>query len=60
VIFPRLARALRFEVGGVEVFARYVRHPGFPGRHYFAKAMAYYLTIWRDLARRAMKMVIGK
>ena len=28
VIYPRRARALRFEVRGKTVFARYVRHPG--------------------------------
>ena len=37
MIYPRAARALRFEVGGRTVFAAHVFHPGFPGRFY-AKA----------------------
>jgi hypothetical protein len=58
MIYPRSAKALRFEIGGIEVFARYVRHPGFPGRRYFAKALAYYSIIWRDLAKRVISMVM--
>lgn len=35
LIFPRKAEALRFEVGGKTVFAKYVR--GFPGRFFVRK-----------------------
>jgi len=39
MIFPRRARALRFEVGGQVVFARYVRHPGTRGQFFMRRAL---------------------
>lgn len=38
-IFPRRARALRFEVGNDVIFARYVRHPGSKPRSYMRRAL---------------------
>jgi hypothetical protein len=54
MIYPRVAEVLAFEVGGQIVFARYVRHPGFPGRRYFAKAVGEYLRSAGEIFRRAM------
>jgi len=39
MIFPRRARALRFEVGGQVIFARYVRHPGTRGQFFMRRAL---------------------
>jgi hypothetical protein len=57
MIYPREAEVLAFEVGGQVVFARYVRHPGFPGRRYFAKAVGEYLRVAGEIFRRAMGAV---
>lgn len=38
-IRPKTARRLRFEVGGTEVFARIVRHPGMPAKPYLRPAL---------------------
>jgi hypothetical protein len=54
MIYPRVAEVLAFEVGGQTVFARYVRHPGFPGRRYFARAVGEYLRSAGEIFRRAM------
>jgi Glu-tRNA(Gln) amidotransferase subunit E-like FAD-binding protein len=54
MIYPREAEVLAFEVGGQVVFARHVRHPGFPGRRYFAKAVGEYLRVAGEIFRRAM------
>ncbi|MEM2922519.1 MAG: hypothetical protein QXF26_09425 [Candidatus Bathyarchaeia archaeon] len=39
IIRPRRARALRFEIGGEVIFARYVRHPGARGQFYMRRAL---------------------
>lgn len=39
IIRPRRARALRFEIGGEVIFARYVRHPGTRGQFYMRRAL---------------------
>lgn len=39
VIYPRRARALRFVVDGEVVYAKYVHHPGFPGRHFMRESI---------------------
>lgn len=39
IIRPRRKRALRFEVGGREVFAAYVRHPGTRANNILARAL---------------------
>ena len=44
MIYPRRARALRFEVRGKTVFAKYVRHPGTEAK-----------WIMRDSAEEALK-----
>jgi len=59
MIYPRVAEALAFEVGGQVVFAKYVRHPGFPGRRYFARAVGEYLRVAGEIFRRAMGAIRG-
>lgn len=55
MIFPRRAKALRFEVGGRTVFARYVRHPGFRGRLYMRRALEDGLRRLGEIARRLLR-----
>ena len=55
MIYPRNARALRFEIGGAEVFAKYVQHPGFEGRRYFARAVAVFRSEWRGIFEEVMR-----
>jgi phage gpG-like protein len=38
-IFPRKASALHFKIGGKDIFARRVRHPGIKGKHYVEKSI---------------------
>lgn len=38
-IYPRRAKALRFEVGDRVIFARYVRHPSTSGQFYMRRAL---------------------
>lgn len=39
IIRPRRAKALRFKVGGVTVFAQSVRHPGTTGSRFLTRAL---------------------
>jgi hypothetical protein len=51
MIFPRRARALRFEVGGRTIFARYVHHPGMRGQFYMRRALQDALAKLSDFLR---------
>jgi HK97 gp10 family phage protein len=51
MIFPRRARALRFEVGGRTVFARYVHHPGTRGQFFMRRALQDALNRLSDFFR---------
>ena len=50
VILPRRARVLHFFVGGEEVFAKRVRHPGTKGQFIIKKAIEY-------VGRRVKKII---
>ena len=39
MIFPRYAKALKFEVAGQTIFAKYVNHPGTTGYHFIEKTV---------------------
>lgn len=39
IIRPRRAKALRFQMGGRTVFAKYVRHPGTRANNFLAAAL---------------------
>ena len=40
MIYPRGAKALRFEIGGGVIYAKSVRHPGIQGTHYIEGSIA--------------------
>lgn len=50
LIFPRRAKALRFEINGKTVFAKYVR--GFPGRFFVRRTAEEVKPLLFDLADR--------
>lgn len=53
VILPRRARVLRFESGGMTVFARRVNHPG-------TRAKNWWEPVLRDAWPRALRAASGK
>ncbi|MHC1624033.1 MAG: HK97-gp10 family putative phage morphogenesis protein [Candidatus Methanospirareceae archaeon] len=52
VIYPRRAQALRFEVRGQVIFAKYVRHPGSKPRHVMRRSTEEVLKEFRRILRR--------
>ena len=52
MIYPRRARALRFEVKGKTVFARYVRHPGTRPRYVMRRSAEETLKEFRRILRK--------
>jgi hypothetical protein len=42
IIVPKIKKALKFNVGGEEVFAKKVNHPGTQGSHMFLKGVNYF------------------
>lgn len=60
VIFPRVAKTLRFELpSGAVIFARSVHHPGFPGRFFTLKTAEAVLAKLQDLMNRILDGVYG-
>jgi len=53
-IYPRSARALKFEVAGKTVFAAYVFHPGFSGRWFVRDTKE---TITEPLVQLALETI---
>jgi hypothetical protein len=59
IIFPRFRQALHFYIGGKGIFATYVRHPGFAGRHFIDKTKeqmkeklrVFVINFWKELTR---------
>jgi len=51
VIYPRRAQALRFEVRGKTVFAKYVRHPGTRPRYVMRRSVEEVLKEFRRILR---------
>jgi len=57
-IFPIRARVLRFETEeGVPVFAKYVRHPGFPGRWFVRRTAEAVRERLAELMRQIFRRV---
>lgn len=54
-IYPRNARALRFEVGGRTIFAGYARHPGARGRFFMRRALENGLRRLGQIVSRVFK-----
>jgi len=57
VIMPRRARALRFYIGGREVFARYVRHPGTRATYVVRRSLEFAFRQLRNIVRQVMRYV---
>jgi hypothetical protein len=59
IIFPRFKQVLHFYIGGKGIFATYVRHPGFAGRHFIDKTKdqmkeklrVFVINFWKELTR---------
>ena len=51
MIYPRRAQALRFEVRGKTVFAKYVRHPGTRPRYVMRRSVEEVLKEFRRILR---------
>lgn len=56
MIYPRTAKVLRFVVGGHEVFAKFVHHPGTKGVHFAEQT---YNHIMRILPAETDKIIEG-
>ena len=54
----KAARALHFTVGGEEVFARRVHHPGFPGKRFMAEAGRQAIPKLRRLMARILEEAV--
>lgn len=54
VIEPVFANLLRFEIDGVTVFARRVRHPGTTGQHFTVKAIQNSIGELTEMVKRVM------
>lgn len=49
IIRPVNAKALKFKIGGVTIFAKEVHHPGTEGHHMFLKGVSYFETQMNNL-----------
>jgi len=59
-IFPVRARVLRFETeAGAVIFARYVKHPGFPGRFFVRATAEAVRQQLRDLVESILRRLYG-
>jgi len=59
MIFPRYAKALKFEVGGQTIFSKYVSHPGTAGYHFIEQTVEEAGPKLVDMAMERLMRLLG-